>query len=115
MIETKIREFLESKLSVPVLMEVPKNPGSSFVIIEKTGGTQKEFISSSILTIQSYAPSLYEAAVLNDEVKKWMLDKLEGFITLDDVTSVNLNNDYNFTDSTSKRYRYQALFEIIHY
>lgn len=115
MIETKIKEFLESKLSVPVLMEIPKNPASSFVIIEKTGGTQEEFINSSILTIQSYAPSLYEAALLNDEVKEWILDGIKGLITLEDVTSVNLNSDYNFTDSSEKRYRYQALFEIVHY
>lgn len=115
MIEMKIKEFLESKLSVPVLMEIPKNPASSFVIIEKTGGTQEEFINTSILTIQSYAPSLYEAALLNDEVKEWMLDGIKGLITLEDVTSVNLNSDYNFTDSSEKRYRYQALFEIVHY
>lgn len=115
MIESKVKEFLESKLSVPVLMEVPKNPASSFVIIKKTGGTQEEYINSSILTIQSYAPSLYDAAVLNEEVKEWMLDGLKGLITLENVTSVNLNSDYNFTDSSEKRYRYQALFEIVHY
>lgn len=114
-IESKVKEFLESKLSVPVLTEVPKNPASSYVIIEKTGDAQEEFINSPILTIQSYGPSLYDAAKLNDEVKRWMLDRVEGLVTLDDITKVKLNSDYNFTDTSKKQYRYQALFEIVHY
>lgn len=115
MIEDKVRAFLESKLNIPVLMEEPKEPSKNMVIIEKTGGSQNNLLSSSILAIKSYAPSKYEAAELNDDVKHWMLDGIEGLITLDEVTSVNLNSDYDFTDTTSKRYRYQAIFEIFHY
>lgn len=115
MVETIIKNFLSSKLSVPVLMEVPKNPASSFVLIEKTGSSRVNHIDSSIVTIQSYATSMYQAALLNDEVKHWMLDGLEGLITINEVASVILNSDYNFTDTSEKRYRYQALFEITHY
>lgn len=113
--EITVRKFLESKLSVPVIMEMPKDKASQFVVIEKTGGTQTNHIPSTILTIQSYGPSMYDAIMLNEEVKKWMLDGIEGLISLDDVVSVELNSDYNFTDETTKRYRYQAVFDIIHY
>lgn len=115
MIEITIRNFLESKLTVPVLMEIPKSPASQFVIIEKTGGGQTDHIDSAIMTIQSYGPSMEMAAELNDEVKKWMLDGMEGLVTLDEIAKVSLNSDYNYTDTTSKRYRYQAVFEIVHY
>ena len=115
MIEITLRKFLESKLSVPVLMEVPKEPASQFVIIEKTGSTHENHVDSAIMTIQSYAPSLQSAMELNELVKYWMLDGMEGLITLDEITSVNLNSDYNYTDTTSKRYRYQSVFEIVHY
>ena len=115
MIEDVIKNFLESKLTVPVLMEVPKSPTSQFVVIEKTGGGQENLISSAILTIQSYAPSLYKAAVLNEQVKHWMMDGLEGAITLDTIAHIALDGDYNYTDTTSKRYRYQAVFDITHY
>lgn len=115
MIEIIVRKFLESKMSVPVLMEVPKSTVSQFVIIERTGGAQENFISSAVITIQSYAATMQEAAELNEEVKRWMLDGLDGLITLDEVSSVNLNSDYNYTDTTSKRYRYQAVFDITHY
>lgn len=115
MIEIIVKNFLESKLSVPVLMEIPKSQASQFVILEKTGSTHENHIDSAILTIQSYAESMQEAAELNDQVKNWMLDGMEGLVTLDEVASVKLNSDYNFTDTTSKRYRYQAVFDIVHY
>lgn len=115
MIEITLRKFLESKLSVPVLMEIPKEPASQFVIIEKTGSTHENHLDSAIMTIQSYAPSLQSAMELNELVKYWMLDGMEGLITLDEIASVNLNSDYNYTDTTSKRYRYQSVFEIVHY
>ena len=116
MIEDKIKNFLESKLTVPVLMEIPKSPSTSqFVVIEKTGGGQENYIKSAILTIQSYGPTLYKAAELNELVKDWMLDGLEGAITLDQVARVALDSDYNHTDTSSKRYRYQAVFDIKHY
>lgn len=115
MIEISLRKFLESKLNVPVLMEIPKEPASQFVIIEKTGSTHENHVDSAIMTIQSYAPSLQSAMELNELVKYWMLDGMEGLITLDEIASVNLNSDYNYTDTTSKRYRYQSVFEIVHY
>ena len=115
MIENTIKDFLESKLTVPVLMEMPKSPASQLVIIEKAGGGQTNHIDSSIITIQSYGPSMEKAAELNDEVKHWMLDGMEGLITEGTITSVNLNGDYNYTDTTSKKYRYQAVYEIVHY
>lgn len=115
MIEIIVKEFLESNMSVPVLMEVPKDTVSQFVIIEKTGGTQQNHIPSAIITIQSYGPSKYEAAALNEEVKSWMLDGMDGIITLDSIASVELNSDYDFTDTATKRYRYQAVFNITHY
>lgn len=115
MIEIIIKEFLESKLSVPVLMEVPKNPVTSFVIIEKTGSSMDNHIPSSIITIQSYASSLYGAAELNELVKDNMLDGLNGLASLDQIANVTLNSDYNYTDTSEKRYRYQAVYDITHY
>jgi hypothetical protein len=48
---------------------------------------------------------------LNEAVKVAMAD----LITLDSVSGVSLNSDYNFTDSTTKEYRYQAVFLVTHY
>ena len=49
---------------------------------------------------------------MNEEIKAEMLD---GLITLGDIARVELNSDYNFTDTATKTYRYQAVFDITHY
>lgn len=64
-----------------------------------------------MIAIQSYADSMYEAAELNERVKTVMADA----VALDDITKVDLNSDYNYTDTANKRYRYQAVFDITHY
>jgi hypothetical protein len=51
------------------------------------------------------------AISLNDQVKAAM----ENIVELDEVCACRLNSDYNFTDSTSKQYRYQAVFQVTHY
>ena len=64
-----------------------------------------------MMAVQSYAGSLLEAAQLNDQVKQAMdsLPELAG------IGAARLNSDYNFTDTASKRYRYQAVYDVTHY
>ena len=54
---------------------------------------------------------MHDAALLNEEVK----DVVEGLIELDDISGISLNSDYNYTDTETKSYRYQAVFDINHY
>lgn len=112
MIETVLLNYLGSAdLSADVYMEQPKVKPSAFFVLEKTGGALTEHIYESSFVVQSYGASLAEAATLNDEVKSVMLNA----ITLDEISRVELNSDYNFTDPTTKTYRYQAVFVITHY
>ena len=110
-IEKEIRDYLLDKISVDVYLEQPKEKPETFVLIEKTGGRLTEHIRSATMTIQSYATSLYNAAKLNDEIIKAMEDILE----LNEITSCTLNSDYNYTDTRTKQYRYQAVFNLIYY
>lgn len=111
MIEKIILDYLEQELTVPVYMERPADPPEQFVLIEKTGSGKRNFICDATLAIQSYAPTLYEAAVLNETVKEAM----ETAVRLNAVSMVSLNSDYNFTDTEMKQYRYQAVFDVTHY
>lgn len=113
MIEITILQYLNSQEpSATVYTEIPKTRPSKFFVIEKTGSSQDNHINSSTFAIQSYAPSMYEAATMNEEIKALMLD---GLITLGEIAKVSLNSDYNFTDTETKTYRYQAVFDIVHY
>lgn len=111
MIEKTIVDYLSGALDVPVYMERPTSAPDSYVIMEKTGSGLSDHIYSCTLILQSYASSLYEAAVLNEEVKTAML----GCTSLAEICQSRLNSDYNFTDPSTKEYRYQAVFDIKHY
>ena len=113
MIEAVLISYLQGKTSAGnnVFAEVPKNPTSSYIIIEKTGSNTDNRITTATVAVQSYAGSLLAAASLNEEVKEAM----DGSPVEDDIASCRLNSDYNFTDPTSKQYRYQAVFQITHY
>lgn len=111
MIEKIILDYMKEHASVPAHMQKPESPADSYILIEKAGAGRDNHVESSTIAIQSYAKSLYEAAALNEEVKELM----ESILELDEISSVQLNSDYNFTELARKQYRYQAVFDITHY
>lgn len=111
-IEQTIKDYLEGAIPFPVYVQKGKdNPGEQYVIIEKTGSQKSNKLITSTLAVQSYATRLFDAATLNETVKEAMEDA----IGLTEITSVKLQTDYNFTSTTAKQYRYQAVFVITHY
>lgn len=110
-IEEIVRNYLENTLSVPATMERKEDYDGKYVMIERTGGGETNHIKSARVAVQSYAPSMHEAAELNEEVKNAM----KGFVQLQSVTAANIDTDYNFTDESRGEYRYQAVFLISHY
>lgn len=111
MIEEKVIAYLANDLRLPVYAEVPEANSGSFVVVEKTGSGRVNRLDSATLAVQSYADTLAAAAALNETVKASMFD----MIAEDSVSSVRLNSDYNFTDTSTKRYRYQAVFVVTYY
>ena len=98
--------------NVPVGAELPADPSIPCIIIEKTVGGLEETISSATVAVQSYGETLQNAMILNETVKDIMINKL---IEEPEICNVILNTDYNFTDTTAERYRYQAVFDIKYY
>lgn len=111
MIEKIVQDYLNDVLRVPAYMEEKPKMPEEYVLIEKAGSGETDFAKSAVIAIQSFSVSLYGAAVLNEEVKEAMKRVIE----LDDISKCGLNSDYNFTDTTRKKYRYQAVFDIFHY
>lgn len=112
MIEKVLYDYLNNELSVPAYMELPADGyPSSYILIEKTGSSRENHIERATIAIQSIAPTLYEAACLNQDVK----DALDNAVELGAIASVRLNSDYNYTDQQKHEYRYQAVFDIVHY
>jgi len=111
MIEKFLYDYLNRVLKVPAYMEEPESPPQKYVLIEKTGSSEENYISSAVIAVQSYGVSLYEAALLNGDVKNAMRD----LVQFPRISRCRLGSDYNFTDTQTKRYRYQAVFNITYY
>lgn len=116
MIEKTVYDYLSSRLDVPVLLELPEVPSeefpvfpSSLIIIEKIGETVSDHVHTASVALQSYSTErLYDAAALDEQVRAAMDDIIE----LDEIGGVFLASNYNFTDTSTKRYRYQCIYEI---
>lgn len=94
--------------NIDAYAERPKEKPSTYVLVEKTGGTEANLIETATIAFQSVAPSLAEASFLNDAVKE-IVGTAD---TLDRVSAVSLNSDANFTNPTAKQYRYQSVYNI---
>lgn len=111
MIEKIILRYLSENLEVPVYMERQKNEPESFVIVEKTGSSRSNLIETSTIALQSFAKTMLAAAELNEVVKGLMDDIVE----LDEIVRSEINTDYNYTNTSDKKYRYQAVYDVTHY
>lgn len=118
MIEKVVRNYLAEELDVPVLLELPEVPSEdystfpeSFVVIEKIGSSRTNHVVNDSIALQSYSTTrLINAAELDEQVREAM----DAIIDLDEIGGVRLASNYNFTDTSTKRYRYQCVYEIYH-
>ena len=111
MIEATVRNHLKTAIENPVYIDVPADPPASYVSIERTGGREDEHIRNAMIAIQSFGGGRYNAAALHESV----IEQMKTLNTLDNVSACNLSAEYDFTDRETKRYRYQAVFDIIYY
>lgn len=112
MIELTVLDYLKSKLTdVTVTTEIRQGMPDALVFIEKTGSSMRDRLNVAKFAVQSYGASLYDAIALNDRVKTAMFE----MVSEAGITNVELNSDYNYTDTQTKKPRYQAVFEVTHY
>lgn len=111
MIEKAICDYLSEKLDCRVLPEKPSRPFGRMVFVERTSGRGR-FIKETTMAVQSYETSMYKAAELNDAVIAAMETIAE---EVTNITRCELNSNYNYTDTSTKEYRYQAVFTVYHY
>lgn len=119
MIEKTVYDYLNSTMTVPVFMEMPEVPSTdyptlpeAFIVLEKIAGDITDHIRSATIAIQSYSTSsLYNAAALNETVHGAMDVMAENVAS---ISKCQMTADTNFTDTSTKRYRYQCLYNIFY-
>ena len=113
MIEETILEALETATGVNAYMEIPEEDENSFIVVQRTGGEQRgSQRRTAVIAVQSYAKTLYEAASLNEQVLNTM-QKLQ--YQDNEITTCQLNSNYNYTDPETRRRRYQAVFDLVYF
>ena len=112
-IEILIQRHLEGKTVYPAFLEEPAKPQRPprYYIVARVGVSPENHIHRGRITVQSYAPSLVEAMALN----RAAYDAMQSLPELSAVTAAGLVSDYNFTDTATNRYRWQAVYEISYY
>ena len=100
-IEFFITKYLSEKLDVKVYAERPQKPQASYLIIDKTGGNERNHISEAMIAIQSIAETKAKAAILNEKVKTAMRE----ILIHGEISKCELNADYDFSDLSTKEYR----------
>lgn len=109
MIEKIILDYLSDKIDVPASTEKQKGL-SRYILVRKLGSGRNNHLFKSLVAIQSYGTSDYDASELNERVIKEMLN-----IDRPEITYCELNSDYPYTNTKTSEHRYQAIFDIKHY
>ena len=109
-LEKKIIEYLSPLLSVPVVAETPEDVPDSYVSIERVGRAVRNRVTTDSIAFKSHGNTMLDAAELDEEVQECM----EGFISLDEISSVTLQSNYNATDTSNLKYRYQCIYDIVY-
>lgn len=112
-IEARIIQYLSQELEgVGVYGEVPKDLPEKFVIVSKSGGSRSNRVSKAFITVLSYDTTMAKAATLSENVVNTLLE-MPGSSA--NVSSVRLNSETNYTDTTRRQPRYQAVFEVVYF
>lgn len=112
-IEQLVQRTLAKETGYPAFLEEPPAPRPPrYYLAARLGRGGENHISRARLALQSYAPSLAGAMALNRAAYDVMKTALLGDPA---VSRVSLVSDYDFTDTATKRYRWQAIYEITYY
>ena len=113
MIEVVIMNALEAATNVNAYMEIPEESENTYIVIQRAGGEQRgSRMRTAVIAVQSYAQTLLDAAILNESV----LNAMQELQYQDnEITICQLNSNNNSTDPETRRYRYQAVFDLVYF
>ena len=106
-----IIDYLADKLTIPVAAELYADAPEEIVVVNRAGSERQNRLDTIQLIATSYACSMADAARLNESVKS----ALDDLTDLDEVSGSYLVTDYQAPDTSTRKYRYQAVYNVNHY
>lgn len=108
MIEQTVKEYLDTVLEdVKVFLEIPKQMPDKFILFQLIDRGIENRINEVTLEFRSYAPTKYEAALLDEKLRDAMESMHEGT----DI-SCHLGGGNDDPDTTLKKYRYRSYYNL---
>lgn len=105
----RIINLLNSQLDIKAYGEQPAQPPKEYFVVEQVGSFENGLLCDQTFSIRSNAETLYRAGQLNSILK----NTLRKARKLDSrIVNVEITNDYEDTDYTTKQYRYNAFFRV---
>lgn len=108
-IETKIIDYLKKK-GFQVYANVPSSRPTSFVTVERTGGSHDSVvIDRPTVAIQAWSDKRLSASELAYSVR----DALIRMVSEVNICKVSINSIYNYPDPESGSNRYQLVVDFV--
>lgn len=117
MIELIVYNYLKAKLpDIEIGFEVPAEHSDSFIVIQKMASGIDNHIEAATLEFHCYAPSKYEAAALDNELKMVMLgtDTDFGITALDTISACRYGGGNDAPNTNIKAYRYRSYYNLFY-
>lgn len=113
-IEQIVNEYLSEQFEdiAPVFGIYPDNAPYKLIATTFTGRRIVDHLNSVVVAVQCYSGTVLSCAEMNELVISAMLQLPERSARVSEVT---LNSGGNFPDTTRKRNRYQAVFNITYF
>ena len=111
LIEKVIRDYLLTKLDVPILTEQPTGRVSEYVVLQVTDRGWENHIESATVEFGCYAETKMEAAELDEALRTAMFDIIE----LSEISASKFGGGRDDKDDTLKRYRYRSFFNLFYH
>ena len=113
MLEPILIRALEEATGCPAYMEQPEDKPERYFVLERTGGGERGTeMRTATVAVQSYGPTMLDAAALNEQVLD-IARELQYKET--SIISCEVNSTYNFTDTRTKRYRFQTVIDLVYF
>lgn len=118
LIEPVILEYLKTKMSFDdIYMEVPKDRPEMFITIQKAGAGRTDLVDAITLEFHCYAPTKYESAALDNELKSALLGdgvSSYGITESSEISSCKFGGGNDAPDSSTKSYRYRSYYNLFY-
>lgn len=110
-IESLVIKYLNEN-EIQTFAEEPTSKPKEYVVIEKTADYVEEYINHCTFAFDIYSDSMLNTATLAEKLKRLMLDiiKYSSYVSSCDVEDI-----YNNTDTIKKEYRYYGEFDLVYY